>query len=143
MTESEVIRIMRKHLEGLFPKVCPNCHRRFATLRDYLLITEQLGSAMPYDADMGNWNPVEPVGTLTFANCLCGTTLTLSSEGMPILRLWSLLNWARTETKKRRMTPQELLNHLRSEINKQVLAAPNLETKGRRRGNEDIPKSGK
>src|ERR1035441_2835492 len=45
MTEAEVIRAMRGHLEGQFPKVCPACQRRFAALREYLLTTEHLGPA--------------------------------------------------------------------------------------------------
>ncbi len=124
MTETEVLHHMRAHLEGLFPKVCPNCQLRFATLRDYLLRTEQLGPAMPYDAELGDWNPVQPVGTITYAKCACGTTLALSSEGMPLFRLWQLLNWARVETKERGQTPVELLNYLRAKIWKEVLAAP-------------------
>ena len=36
MTEAEVVRIMREHLEGQFPKVCNTCKRRYATLRQYL-----------------------------------------------------------------------------------------------------------
>jgi hypothetical protein len=122
MTEAEVVRIMRDHLEKLFPKYCSNCNRRFASLREYLQVTEHLGSAMPYDADAGNWNPIKPLGTMTFSNCPCGTTLSLSSKGMPLLQLWSLLNWARIETQRRQQTPQELLNYLREEICKQVLA---------------------
>ena len=116
LTEAEVIRIMREHLEGLFPKVCTNCKRRFANLREYLLVTKHLGSSISYDAEAGDWTPVRPVGTLTFANCPCGTTLALSSNGMPLLRLWSLLNWARIETKRRGLTPRELLDYLRDEI---------------------------
>ena len=124
MTEAEVITIMRKHLEGLFPKDCPGCHRRFATLQEYLLLTKHAGRPIPYDAEMGDWNPLRPVGTITCANCPCGNTLTLSSEGMPLSQLWSLLNWARVELAKRHMTPQELLIHLRDEICKQVLLPP-------------------
>src|ERR1700728_1462193 len=99
MTEAEVIKAMREHLEGLFPKVCPNCKRRFATLREYLLNTEHLGSAIPYDAEEGDWKPLHPLGTVTYANCRCGTTIALSSDGMPLLKLWRLLNWARITTK--------------------------------------------
>lgn len=124
MTEAEVVTAMRKHLETQFPKPCPNCKRQFPTLRNYLQVTTILGSAMPYDADIGDWNPVEPVGTVTYANCPCGGTLALTSDGMPLLKLWSLLNWARKETIKRGMTPQELLNYLRDEICKQILAEP-------------------
>jgi hypothetical protein len=121
MTEAEVVRVMREHLEHLFPKVCHTCHRRFATLREYLLVTEHQGSAQPYDAELGDWNPLHPIGTVTYANCPCGNTLVLSSDGIPLLRLWSLLNWARVETRRRRVTPQELLNYLRDEICRQVV----------------------
>lgn len=122
MTESEVVKAMRQHLERQFPKVCPNCNRAFPTLREYLLVTEHAGSAVPYDAEFGDWRPTEPIGLVTYANCPCGSTLALTSAGMPLGRLWPLLNWARIETKKRGMTPRELLNYLREEICKQVLA---------------------
>jgi hypothetical protein len=124
MTEAEVIRAMREHLEGLFPKVCPNCKRRFATLREYLLVMQHTGLPMPYDVEMGHWNPLRPVGTATYSNCPCGTTLALTSEGMPLTQLWRLLNWARRETQRRVMSPQALLTYLRDEICKQVLAEP-------------------
>src|SRR5271154_2542732 len=105
MTEEQVIRAMRAHLEGLFPKVCPQCQRHFASLREYLLTTEPLGPAMPYDAESGQWRPLRPIGTATFANCPCGTTLALTSKGMPLFQLWPLLNWAWIETEKRGQTP--------------------------------------
>jgi hypothetical protein len=126
MTEAEVINAMRRHLEGLFPKVCPTCQRRFATLRAYLLTTEHFGSAIPYDAEMGNWSPWRPLGTVTYAKCGCGHILALTSAGMPLAQLWLLLNWARQETRKRGMTSRELLNYLRVAICKQVLAGPEL-----------------
>jgi hypothetical protein len=113
---------MREHLEGLFPKVCANCNSRFATLHEYVSLTRHLGPAMPYDADLGDWNPLHPLGTVTYSNCPCGGTLALTSDGMPLRTLWTLLNWARVETRRRGMTPQELLTHLREEICKQVFA---------------------
>jgi len=124
MTEAEVVRIMRQHLEGLFPKACPNCHRSFCTLREYLLTTTHVGPAMPYDAERDDWKPLRPLGTMTYANCPCGNTRVLSSHGMSLAQLWPLLNWARLETKKRGVSAQELLNYLRDAICKQVLASP-------------------
>ena len=121
MTEADVIQAMRDHLEGLFPKTCPNCQHTFATFRQYVEQTRHQGPPIPYDADAGNWQPVKPLGTVTLSNCSCGTTLALSSQGMPLVRLWRLLNWARTETRRRGQTPQELLTHLREEICHQVL----------------------
>jgi hypothetical protein len=122
MTEAVVIKLMREHLEAQFPKVCANCGRRFATLREYLLVTTPQGPPIPYDAEVGDWNPLNPLGTLTFANCPCGSTLALTSHGMPLFRLWALLNWARSETKKRGVTPVELLAYLRDQICREVLA---------------------
>jgi hypothetical protein len=124
MTNAEAISIMRKHVEGHFPRDCPNCHRHFVTLRDYLLATEPLGDPISYDAEAGDWNPMEPMGFTAMANCICGTTLTVSSEGLPLLQLWGLLRWARLETKRRGISYQELLSHARQEIRRQVLAGP-------------------
>lgn len=124
MTEAEVIRAMRNHLESLFPKTCTNCQRTFAHLREYLMVTTHQGPPIPYDAQAGDWQPLRPLGTVTLANCPCGSTLALSSHGMSLPQVWRLLNWARIETKRRNMTPQQLLTHLRDEICKQVLAEP-------------------
>jgi hypothetical protein len=124
MTEAEVIRTMREHLEGLFPKVCPKCNRCFATLREYILLTHRLGPMMSWDAELGDWNTVQPIGTLAFANCPCGSTLALSTEGMPLPRRLVLLGWIRGETQRRGVSPQQLLEHLRDETRKQVLAEP-------------------
>ena len=55
MTEAEVVRIMREHLEGQFPKVCNTCKRRYATLREDPLNTQTVGPAS-YDAEVGDWN---------------------------------------------------------------------------------------
>ena len=73
---------------------------------------------------------MKPVGTVTLANCPCGNTLALSSEGMPLIRLWQLLNWPRIECQRRNMSPQALLTFLREEICKQVLAEPEASRRG-------------
>jgi hypothetical protein len=124
MTEAEVIHAMREHLEGLFPRKCSNCQRTFANLREYLQVTTHQGPPMPYDPEAGNWRPMNPLGLVTLSNCPCGSTLALSSEGMPLLQLWRLLHWARMETQRRGIGPQALLLYLREEICKQVLAEP-------------------
>lgn len=124
MSEADVVTAMRKHLEGHFPMSCQVCQHRYATLREYLLQTEHQGDAIPFDAEQSNWQPLRPIGTVTLSNCRCGNTMALSSEGMPLARLWQLLNWARIETQKRQQTPRELLNYLREEICTQVLSEP-------------------
>jgi len=125
MTESRVIAMIREHVEGLFPKVCSCCQHRFPTFSDYLLNTRPVGSVISYDAEAGDWQPLNPLGTFTFANCRCGNTLSLTNCGTPLARLWSVLRWVKAETARRGTTPQELLNGLRDEISRQVLALPN------------------
>ncbi len=122
-TESEVVEIILRYLEGLFPRHCSKCQRRFTTLREYLLTTEQLGSAVSYDLEIGDWAPANPLGTLTFANCPCGNTLALSSENMRLSVLLDLYGWARVETQKRNQTPHQLLNYLREQVWKRALSS--------------------
>ena len=80
---------------------------------------------MSFDAELNDWNPVQPLGTSMFTNCPCGNTLCLSSQGMPVRKLWRLMNWARAETRARGQTLEALLNYLREEIRKQVVGEPN------------------
>ena len=121
MIEAEVVRLMREHLESQFPKVCPTCQRHFASLYDYIQNTYRVEPSISYDAEVGDWNPKEPIGTATYSTCPCGSTLALSSHGMPLLRLWALYNWARVEKKRRGMTMEQLLHYLRDQIRKQVI----------------------
>ena len=122
MTEAEVVKTLREHFECLFPKVCPKCNRCFTTLREYILITKRLGPSISYDAELGDWNTSRPIGSVALANCPCGNTLALGTEGMSLPRRLLLLNWVRIETHRRGLSPSELLDYLRDEIRKQVLA---------------------
>ena len=130
MTDTEAIHLIRKHVESLFPKECPNCHRRFANLREYVQGTQPVGATISYDAEAKDWQPNHPVGTTASANCACGTTLMLSSEGIPIRHMWRLLHWARAETRRRGVTPQQLLENIRAEIRRQVLTDPGPDPSG-------------
>ena len=124
MTESEAFDMMLEHLEGLFPKVCPGCHRHFATYREFARETEPVGMPTSYDLETGNLNPLRPVGAISFCKCPCGTMVTLTSQGMSARRLWSLLIWGRAESTRRGMKPAEFLDYLRLEIRKRALAEP-------------------
>ena len=129
MTEAEVIHLLREHVEGQFPKVCPTCRRIYASLEDYLHHTERLGPIMSYDAELGNWNPVRQIGTMALSNCACGSTLALTSEGLPLDEFKGFLDWIRVETLRQGLSQGELLGRLRDEIRMQILAeeAANLE----------------
>jgi hypothetical protein len=125
MTEAEVVQTLREYFESLFPKVCPNCNQRFATLREYILTTKRIGRPISYDADSRDWNTTQPIGSVAQANCPCGSTLGLSTEGMALPQRLALLNWVRIETGRRGMSPSELLEYLRDEVRKQALSETN------------------
>jgi len=121
MTEDEVVQILREHFESLFPKICPNCNRSFATLREYIQITTRIGPPMSYDAEIGDWKTTQPIGSMAMANCPCGSTLALSTESMVLSMRLELLSWVRIETQRRMVSPSELLDYLRDEVRKRVL----------------------
>jgi hypothetical protein len=122
MTEAEALAMLCEHVEGLFPKACPGCHRHFATYREFARCTEPSGLPTSYDLESGNLNPLNPVGAVSFSKCPCGTTLTLSSQGMPAQRLWMLLVWGQSECERRGLKPGEFLDYLRREVRRRALA---------------------
>jgi hypothetical protein len=122
MTEAEATDLVQKYFEGLFPKSCPNCQRRFATLREYIQVTQRVGPVMSYDAEVGDWHTKQPIGSLAQANCPCGSTLSLSTEHMPMPARLALLDWLRIETRRRGVSASELLDRMRNEIRRRVLA---------------------
>jgi hypothetical protein len=124
MTNAEALRVVRRHFESLFPKTCASCRREFATLREYILVTTRIGPAKSYDAELGDWRPTEPIGSLALANCPCGSTLALSTEGMAHDQRMVLLTWVKRETQRRDISPSDLLEGLRDDIRKQVLDEP-------------------
>jgi hypothetical protein len=120
MTEDDVVRLVRAHIEGLFPRVCPNCGRRFGSLRDYLRMTTHLESPVLYDEIDGEI-PSDPLGPISFANCPCGTTLTVGSRGMPASQMVEMLKWAKQESARRSIGVRDLLLHLRDRIDELTL----------------------
>jgi hypothetical protein len=124
MTNDEALLAVRQHFESLFPKTCASCHRQFATLREYIVVTTRVGPAKSCDAEMGDWRPTEPIGSLALANCPCGSTLALSTEGMAHEQRMTLLTWVKRETQRRGISSSDLLEGLRDDIRKQVLNEP-------------------
>ena len=124
MTDDEIIRITREHFEGFFPKVFSKCGRHFATLRDYILDTQRIGTTICHDAEIGDWETTRPIVATAHSNCPCGTTMVLTSEGMPISQINLLLRWIKEETKRRGLSPRELMDYVSDEIRKRALTNP-------------------
>jgi len=120
MTEDDVVLIVRSYIEGLFPKVCSKCGRRFDSLHEYLTATTHLSKPVLYD-DISGEIPAEPIGPMSLANCPCGTTLAIGSKGIPPAQLVELLSWAKSESSRRSIGVRELLRHIRDRIDEEVL----------------------
>jgi hypothetical protein len=122
LSDEEVTEIVIECIDRQFPKACPCCGRRYSSLVEYLRQTKPLGRPISHDADIGDWRPWSPLGTQAYANCPCGSTLAIGTEGMGLSTMWKLLQWARVQSRKRGLTTSELLDSLRAEIDKRVLA---------------------
>jgi hypothetical protein len=121
VTLETAVALSRAHLESLFPRNCSKCGRLFPSLADYLRNTIHVDAPISYDAVSAEV-PAVPVGTMSFANCACGTTLSLGSEGMPVETIVRLMVWARAEIERRGVTIRDVLIELRDEIDRCVLA---------------------
>ena len=64
MTQYDVIEIIRNHIDRQFPKECRNCGQRFDSLPEYLRKTTPIGQPISHDADVGDWQPKVPIGSL-------------------------------------------------------------------------------
>lgn len=116
LTEPDVLRLIRAHVEGCFPKTCSNCQKVYPTYREYLLSTERVGVPMSYDIEMGNWWPASSHGNIAFANCSCGNTLAITSQGMPLGQIWQILHWVKTEAKLRDVKTQDVICYIRDVV---------------------------
>jgi hypothetical protein len=121
MTETEFEGTMRAHFESLFPKTCGNCGRVFPMLKDYILSCKPAGQPICYDADLEDWCPTDPIGTVVQANCPCGNTLALGTRSMPLATTRLALDWIKLETERRGLSSQKLLSQVRANIREQIL----------------------
>jgi hypothetical protein len=121
MTEADVIRVIREHVEGLFPKTCNACQKVFPNYRDYLLNTERVGVPISYDIELGDLKPKHSSGNFALANCRCGNTLVISSRGMPLTQIWGILYWVKMETHRRGVKTEEVVCYLRDTVERQAL----------------------
>jgi hypothetical protein len=130
MSKDEVIKIIIEHLRGLFPKDCPNCHRRFESLSDFIVNTVPVGNPELLDFGTSEVMPEKPLGAVALSSCGCGATVALTSESMPLFQYWLVLLWVRSETRRRGIGVTELLNRLRVAIREQVLAEESARVEG-------------
>ena len=121
MEEKDVVQLLKVFISNKFPMECSNCGICYPSLAEYLRKTIHVGKPVSYDAEMENWQPLNPIGTLSTANCPCGTTLSITSNGMNLVTMWKLLHWARKESKIRGVETSTLLESIRNKIDESVL----------------------
>jgi hypothetical protein len=121
LSDEDVVAIVRSHLESKFPRRCSRCGRRFDSLASYLRGTTHLGHPVSADDPLTSTESSRLIGTISYANCSCGTTLTLSSAGLDFLTMWRLLQWAGASISRRGISMGELLTGLRGRIDEEVL----------------------
>ncbi len=121
MDEDQVAELLKRYVEGLFPKSCPNCQRQYKTLHEYLLVTTPVGKPISYDAELGNRDPDKLFGSIASANCPCGSTLSISSEQMEHSQRLAILDWLFHETVEQGITATELLDRIRIKATQLVL----------------------
>ena len=129
MTDEEMVRINYEHYAGLFPKTCRSCGRTFATLREYILSTKPVGATISYDAELGDWQTTDPLGAAALANCPCGSTLALTTEGIPLPVIQEMLEWIRVQAERRGVSPQKLLGWVRGEVRARALSEPDSDSR--------------
>lgn len=119
MTEAEVAQTILRHAEGFFPKTCPTCRRSFPNLREYVMATSPVGPYVSYDVESSRSTPA--IGTLALANCPCGNTLSLTTDGLPLDVRSRLLEWVRAEAARRNTSHTAVLTELRMKMRALIL----------------------
>ena len=121
MNENNVIDVIQAFIVKQFPKYCNACGKRYNSLAEYLRNTKPRGRPISYDAELGDWTPDQPIGTISTSSCSCGSSLVLSSHGMNVITLWRLMHWARKESKRRDVPIRDLLEDIREKIDERTL----------------------
>lgn len=121
LKSNDVIQIIHDHVSTKFPKVCGCCGKNYADFAEFVRQTVHVGEPVSYDAELNNWQPSSPIGTIGMANCACGSTMAISSDGMSLPEMWRLMGWAKEEAEHRNISISELLVEIRVALDKRAL----------------------
>ncbi len=122
--EAQVIDIVRRHMSAQFPKTCSRCGVVFASVASYHRAVEHIGDPMSFDAPAEGERKAGAVGAVSFANCTCGTTLSITTRGMAPADLQEIMDWVRLESERRDVDVRKVLAELRAKIIAQIRADP-------------------
>ena len=122
LTDEEAAARTVEVLDRQFPKQCAACRCVYPTLRHYIQNTRRIGAVQAPDATSGDWEPQDPSGVLGFANCPCGSTLALTSDGMGLVTMWQILRWVRDRMQRHGLTYRQVAKLFVRSIDRHVFA---------------------
>lgn len=111
-----IARGLLAYYSSLFPRSYSKCGRDYLTLKDYVEQTEQVGSVLSLDVELGGWPPDKPIGTLAFVNCTCGSTISLTTDGLPLEQGHAVLAWIKSESERRNVKPAVIFDETRNKV---------------------------
>ena len=127
LNENQAIKKIQTLLESQFPKTCFNCRLTYNSLTEFVELTEYLGDPIVYDVEVLQPTDKIHIGSATFANCTCGSTLSLTSQGIDPTLYEELLTWATRESFRRGMPMSHFLAYIRNEIIQKLLSSKGME----------------
>lgn len=96
-----------------FPRACSKCGREFADFKDFIKCTRPIGAPqLPRGSD-------DPMGMVSYVNCLCGTTLLLECNDARAHKM--VAEAMAAEASARGQSVQELLLDIRAEVRRRML----------------------
>lgn len=129
MNKEEILDFLYEYYCSRFPKTCSACGHRYETLTEYIQRTRPTGRAVSYDAETGNWGLKRPIGSVLMVNCPCGTTLSLTTDDMPMDRRKRVLKWVHEVTESTGAATSDVLGTLRAEIRDRALSEQDARSK--------------
>lgn len=104
-----------------FPRPCSTCGRVFESFSDFILKTTPIGEPVSYDTmedlikDGGH-----PVGSLSYVNCSCGTTLSIQCGDASSEQYLALVASIDGDARHNGLSVDAVLEILRQEIRTRV-----------------------
>lgn len=114
----ELVAALADRCREQFPRHCPACDRRYGSFEQYLSDMVPIGFPIEYDPA-----PDDPHGIVDFANCICGTTLSIQWEGPPSPRRVALRQAIAREAARTPGGATTVLLRLRDAIARTALGA--------------------
>lgn len=116
MNEAEAIQLLRHFAHTEFPKQCNCCGESYDTFPDFICNTRLIGKPVAFGDDIDDDPSILPFTAIGMVNCVCGTTIGISTQKLDTATKIKLLKWAQEETKKRGCSMSDFMDDLREKV---------------------------